>query len=279
MKKNRLVTPVVKWVGGKRQLIEQISRLLPLTMSKYKYCEPFIGGGALLFHIQPSKAIVNDANEELINVYEIIRDDIDNLVEELQQFSNSAEIFYEVRGWDKNLASYNELPKVKKAARFLYLNKTCFNGLYRVNNAGEFNTPFGFYKNPNFVNEPILRAVHTYLKNNEIELHCGDYQAVLSKLEKNSFVYLDPPYDPVSSTSNFTGYTKGGFNKEEQIRLKEACDELTKKGIKFLLSNSSTDFIHTLYSDYTIEPVMAKRAVNSVASGRGDIEEVLVKNY
>jgi DNA adenine methylase len=121
--------------------------------------------------------------------------------------------------------------------------------------------------------------VHSYLTSNTIELHSGDYQQVLDQLEKKSFVYLDPPYDPVSTTSNFTGYTKGGFNRDEQIRLKEACDKLDKKGIKFLLSNSSTEFIHTLYSKYTIEPVQAKRAINSVASGRGNIEEVLVKNY
>jgi DNA adenine methylase len=279
MKKNRLVAPVVKWVGGKRQLLVQINKLLPPNFAQYKYCEPFIGGGAVLFHLQPKKALINDANTELINVYKVIREDIDCLIEELKQFSNTAEVFYEVRGWDKNPETYNSLSDAKKAARFLFLNKTCFNGLYRVNNAGEFNTPFGSYKNPNFINEPTLRAVHSYFISNSIELHSGDYQQVLDQLEKKSFVYLDPPYDPVSTTSNFTGYTKGGFNRDEQIRLKEACDKLDKKGIKFLLSNSSTEFIHTLYSKYTIEPVQAKRAINSVASGRGNIEEVLVKNY
>jgi len=279
MKKNRLIAPVVKWVGGKRQLIEQITPLLPPKLTSYTYCEPFLGGGALLFHIQPSKAIINDANEELINVYKVIRDDVDSLIAELKKFSNTSESFYEVRGWDKNPETYNALPDVLKAARFLYLNKTCFNGLYRVNNAGEFNTPFGFYKNPNFINEPTLKAVHAYLKSDAIKLYCGDYVDVLNSLDKKAFVYLDPPYDPVSTTSNFTGYTKGGFNREEQTRLREACDELDKKGIKFLLSNSSTAFIREQYSNYTIVPVMAKRAINSVASGRGDIEEVLVKNY
>lgn len=279
MKKNRLIAPVVKWVGGKRQLIEQITSLLPPKLASYTYCEPFLGGGALLFHIQPSKAIINDANEELINVYKVIRDDVDSLIAELKKFSNTSESFYEVRGWDKNPETYNALSDVLKAARFLYLNKTCFNGLYRVNNAGEFNTPFGFYKNPNFINEPTLKAVHSYLKSDAIKLNCGDYVDVLNSLDKKTFVYLDPPYDPVSTTSNFTGYTKGGFNRDEQTRLREACDELDKKGIKFLLSNSSTDFIHEQYSNYTIVPVMAKRAINSVASGRGDIEEVLVKNY
>ena len=162
--------------------------------------------------------------------------------------------------------SYQDLSPVQRASRIIYLNKTCYNGLFRVNSSGEFNTPFGYYKNPNIVNEPVLRAVHNYFRFSKISLSCQDYESVLDKLPKNAFVYLDPPYDPVSDTANFTGYNKGGFGKEEQRRLKECCDRLNQRKIKFLLSNSSTEFIRKLYADYLITTVQAKRSVNSVGS-------------
>ncbi len=275
--KNKLVAPVLKWVGGKRQLIETFEPLLPKKITRY--CEPFIGGGALFFNLQPQFAQVNDINAELIRVYTIIRDDVDSLIDELTKFKNDADSFYRTRDWDRDKESYDRMSDLKKAARIIYLNKTCYNGLYRVNNAGEFNSPFGNYQNPNIVNAPVLRAVSAYLNAADIQMTSTDYAEVLKAVSKGTFVYLDPPYDPISDTSSFTGYSKGGFSREEQIRLKSCCDDLTKRGIKFMLSNSATSFILDLYNGYNITKVQAKRIVNSNALKRGDVEEVVVRNY
>lgn len=275
--KNKLVAPVVKWVGGKRQLLDEITPLLPKRVTNY--CEPFLGGGAVLFSIQPSKAIVNDLNADLITVYEVIRDDVEALIESLKKHENTSEYFYTLRDIDRDKASYQSLSKVEKASRLIYLNKTCFNGLFRVNSSGEFNSPFGHYKNPNIVNEPVLRAVSKYFNTSNITFYSEDFAETLSRVHKGGFVYLDPPYDPVSDTASFTGYNKGGFDRSEQLRLKRCCDELTQRGVKFILSNSATEFIKELYQEYDITIVKAKRAINADASKRGAIEEVLVRNY
>lgn len=277
MAKNKLVAPVVKWVGGKRQLLDEIRPLLPKRITSY--CEPFLGGGAVLFSIQPSKAIVNDLNGDLIAVYETIRDNVESLIESLKKHENTSEYFYAIRDMDRNKDVYQAMSKVERASRLIYLNKTCFNGLFRVNSAGEFNSPFGHYKNPNIVNEPVLRAVSKYLSSSKITFCNEDFAVTLERIGRGGFVYLDPPYDPVSDTANFTGYNKGGFDRNEQIRLKECCDELTRRGIKFMLSNSATDFIKELYKEYDISIVQAKRAINSDSSKRGAIEEVLIRNY
>lgn len=277
MKRNRLVIPVVKWVGGKRQLLEELTPLLPKEYTSY--CEPFLGGGAVLFHLQPKTAVVNDINGELIHMYEVIRDNVDELIEELEKHPNEEKHFYDVRDWDRCRTKYDKLTKIQKAARIIYLNKTCYNGLFRVNNAGEFNTPFGHYKKPNIVNAPTLKAVSLYFNTANITFSNVDYTDVLKSVKKGTFVYLDPPYDPVSSTSNFTGYAKGGFGKEEQIRLRKACDELDQNGIKFMLSNSATDFIKEQYKSYNVSIVKAKRAINSNGGGRGQVDEVIVRNY
>lgn len=277
MAKNKLVAPVVKWVGGKRQLLSEISPLLPKRITSY--CEPFLGGGAVLFSIQPSKAIVNDLNSDLITVYEVIRDDVEELIDNLKKHENSSEYFYTIRDMDRNKETYAAMSKVERVSRLIYLNKTCFNGLFRVNSSGEFNSPFGHYKNPNIVNEPVLRAVNKYFSSSNITFCNEDFAVTLGRISKGSFVYLDPPYDPVSDTANFTGYNRGGFDRNEQIRLKQCCDELTQRGVKFMLSNSATTFIKELYKDYDISIVQAKRAINSDASKRGAIEEVLIRNY
>ena len=180
---------------------------------------------------------------------------------------------------DRRKEIYTNLTSVEKASRMIYLNKTCFNGLFRVNKAGEFNSPFGNYKNPNIINEVTLRAVSNYFNKANITFLNGDFEDALRNIRKGSFVYLDPPYDPVSSSANFTGYDKGGFGRQQQIRLKELCDTLDKKGVKFLLSNSSTDFINELYSQYEIIKVKAKRNINSNGDLRGEVDEVLVRNY
>lgn len=277
MKKNNLVTPVLKWVGGKRQLLDTLRPLLPKSMSKY--CEPFIGGGAMLFDLQPKKALVNDINSDLILVYTVIRDSVDELIQRLEQFENTSDMFYAVRDWDRDRERYEALSDVERAARIIYLNKTCYNGLYRVNNAGEFNSPFGNYKNPNIVNAPVLRAVNVYFNSAEISFSTVDYAELLQTVRRGTFVYLDPPYDPVSDTSSFTGYARGGFTRDDQIRLRECCDELNRRGVRFMLSNSATDFIREQYAAYNITTVRAKRAINSVGSRRGDVDEVVVRNY
>lgn len=275
--KNKSVAPIVKWAGGKRQLLDDITPLLPSDITSY--CEPFLGGGAVLFSIQPRKAIVNDLNADLITVYEVVRDDVDALISSLRTHINTPGYFYTIRNVDRDKEAYRKMSKVEIASRLIYLNKTCYNGLYRVNQAGEFNTPYGRYKNPNIVNEPALRAVHDYFMNNDISFFHEDFSVILDKAEKGTFVYLDPPYDPVSETASFTGYHKGGFDRREQIRLKECCDRLTERGIQFMLSNSATGFIKDLYNGYTITTVKAKRAVNNDASKRGEIDEVIIRNY
>ncbi|MFY0482493.1 DNA adenine methylase [Flavobacterium sp. PLA-1-15] len=278
MPKNKLVSPVLKWVGGKRQILPDIVELLPQQLNRQTYYEPFLGGGAVLFHLQPRNAIVNDFNSELVNLYIVIRDHLEELLENLRLHINEPEYFYHLRGLDRT-AEFQNMNLVQKASRVVFLNKTCFNGLYRVNNSGEFNTPFGRYKNPNIVNEPTLRAVSRYLNNNNIQLLNGDYADAVANADHRSFVYFDPPYHPVSASSNFTGYIEGGWNEGEQIRLRELCDELTERNVKFLLSNSSTDFIRNQYANYDIKTVLASRSINSIGGKRGDVEEVLIRNY
>jgi len=202
-----------------------------------------------------------------------------SLILELEQHKNTSEHFYEVRAWDRDKEKYDSLSKIEKAARVIYLNRTCYNGLYRVNSSGEFNTPFGKYKNPAIVNEPVLRGMSQYFQEADITFSCRDYADVLAGVPQGTFVYLDPPYDPVSDTAHFTGYAQGGFCRDEQVRLRESCDDLNSRGIKFMLSNSSTDFIREQYAAYNITTVQANRLVNSDATRRGQVDEVVVRNF
>jgi len=276
MVKNKLVVPFLKWVGGKRQLMPAIMELVPKEMTTY--FEPFVGGGAVLFHLQPKTAVVNDFNTELINVYRVVKTNVDELIVDLRKHLNEETYFYQIRGLDRT-PEFKFLTDVERASRIIYLNKTCFNGLYRVNQAGEFNAPFGKYKTPNIVNEPTLRAVHQYLNAHDIELLNTDYATVLQRASKNSFVYLDPPYYPLTPSANFTGYVQGGWDEQDQIRLRQTCDELHQRGIKFLQSNSASDFIKEQYGHYTVSLVKAIRSINSNGEKRGEIDEVLIRNY
>lgn len=278
VKTKNLVTPFIKWVGGKRQLLPSVVEHLPGKIEEHQYVEPFVGGGAVFFHLQPKTAVINDSNEELINVYQIIKNEPESLIADLKKHVNESEYFYNIRALDRK-DTFRLLTPVQRASRIIYLNKTCFNGLYRVNNAGKFNVPFGRYKNPNIVNESTIKAVSKYLNNNNITIKNEDYEDVLKQADKNTFVYLDPPYHPISESSNFTGYVQGGWNMSDQIRLRKACDELNSKGIKFLLSNSSAPFIRDQYKNYEINTVKANRAVNSKGAERGAIDEVLIRNY
>ncbi len=274
---NLLLSPMLKWVGGKRQLLLDI---IPMIDDKCStYVEPFIGGGAVLFSMQPKKATINDYNQELINVYKMVRDNLDELLDELKvhERNNSSDYYYEIRALDRE-ENFKKMSDVKKAARIIYLNKTCYNGLYRVNSSGQFNSPYGRYKNPNIVNEAVLKAISKYFNSNEIEILNGEYRDALKNLDKNSFVYLDPPYMPISSSSSFTGYTEGRFGYASQVELKEECDKLTRQGIRFLQSNSDCEVIRELYKDYKMKTVKAKRSINSVAKKRGEINEVLIYN-
>lgn len=275
MKKNNLVVPFVKWAGGKRQLLPELIKRVPKFTT---YCEPFVGGGALFFYLQPKKAIINDFNKDLINTYITIQNDVESLIQYLSTYKNDSESYYKIRELDRT-PLFHRMSATEKASRLIYLNKTCYNGLFRVNSMGEFNSPFGSYKSPNIVNEPTLRAIHNYFQNADVTFLSGDFEAAVKGLKKGTFVYFDPPYDPVSASSNFTGYTNLGFGKQEQRRLKEVCDELNAKGIKFLLSNSATDFILDLYKEYNIEKISAKRVINSNANNRGNVDEVLIRNY
>jgi len=270
------IAPVFKWGGGKRQLLDDI---LPLIPPHTRYYEPFIGGAAVLLGLQPKKAIINDFNEELINTYITIRDNPKALISELEQHkaNNSVEYFYDVRAWDRDKDAYAELSDIKRAARTLYLNKTCFNGLYRVNKQGFFNTPCGKYKNPDIVNAEKIMAIHEYLSKNKVVIKQGDYKDALKGIRKGAFVYFDPPYmPPENGDETFTSYTVDGFGPEQQIELKELCDKLTARGVKFMLSNSSCSFIKELYKDYDIKIVSARRNVSADTSKRILIDEVLL---
>lgn len=276
MAKNKLVQPFLKWAGGKRQLLGDIRKYVPARYGTY--FEPFLGGGAVLFDLQPKKAVVNDISAELVNSYEVIRDYIDEILLDLAKHKNEKEYFYAVRELDRT-PEFKHFTPIERASRLIFLNKTCYNGLFRVNSQGQFNVPFGEYKNPNIVNDIVLRAVHNFLSSNDIRILNTDFVQAVSMAKRGDFVYFDPPYDPVSDTASFTGYSLDGFGKEEQIRLKETVDDLTKRGCKVLLSNSATDFIKDLYSDYNVMIVEATRAINSNASRRGKVDEVLVMNY
>ncbi|MGB7440870.1 MAG: DNA adenine methylase [Coleofasciculaceae cyanobacterium] len=279
MKENKIVRPFLKWAGGKRQLLPEIKKYVP---SKYKtYYEPFLGGGAVFFGLQPKKAVINDSNSELINCYEVIKDSLDELIDELRIHKGKHEeiYYYALRELDRSRTYTKKYNKVQRAARIIYLNKTCFNGLFRVNSHGQFNVPFGRYKNPNILDEAVLKAVNKYLNSNKISIFNKDFEQVTVDAQEGDFIYFDPPYDPISSTASFTGYDVNCFDREEQKRLKDLVDELTRRSCKILLSNACTDFILELYSAYKIEEVSAKRSINSNALRRGKITEVLVRNY
>ncbi len=274
---NRLVKPFLKWAGGKRQIVPEILEHIPDKGIK-TYYEPFLGGGAVLFSLQPQKARVNDLNKELVNVYLVIKNQVEALIQDLEKHKNDKDYFYKIREMDRG-AEFRKMTDVQRASRIIYLNKTCYNGLFRVNSKGQFNTPFGRYKKPNIVNAPVLRAVSDFLSNNDIELMNTDFDVAVKGADKDSFVYLDPPYHPISDSSFFTGYTFNGFSLDDQIRLKKVCDNLNKRGCKFLLSNSSAEFIFDLYKDYKIKVIAAGRNINSIAKARGDVNEVLIRNY
>lgn len=266
--------PIVKWVGGKRQLMFELIKNMPKSYNRY--FEPFIGGGALFFELQPEQAYISDMNEELINLYSVVRDNVYELIKDLSKHEVSKEYFLEIRNIDRT-EQYTELSDVERASRFIYLNRTCFNGMYRVNSQGQFNVPFGHYKNPRIIDKNNLLNCSELLKKTEIK--CADFSEILTKVKKGDLVYFDPPYVPLNETSSFTSYTKDGFDINMQFKLRDVCDELDNKGVKFMLSNSDTKLVNELYVNYEIKKVFASRQINANTDGRGKITEVLVRNY
>lgn len=276
MEQELRLQPFLKWAGGKRQLLSSIRTYLPKQFATYY--EPFVGAGALLFAIRPGKAVINDLNSELINCYRIIKEYLDELLIDLAKHCNDVDYYYQIRDLDRQ-PHFDGMSAVERASRIIYLNKTCYNGLFRVNSEGQYNVPFGRYKNPRIVDESLLRSISYYLNQNDIKILNTDFTEATREAQAGDFIYFDPPYDPVSNTASFTGYNLSGFGREEQVRLRDHFKILDQKGCFVLLSNSATDFIYDLYRDYKIVTVTANRAINSKADGRGKVAEVLIMNY
>lgn len=271
--------PFVKWAGGKRQIIEKLKEYAPDEFNTYY--EPFVGGGALLFELSPKKAVINDYNEELMNVFRCIKDEekFNKMCTELNKYetNHTEEFYYEMRSKDKDKTKYNKMPEYKKAARTIYLNKACFNGLYRVNKNNEFNVPFGKKTKVNTYDGQNLGIIHSYLNFNEVIIQSSDFEESVKNAQPGDFIYFDPPYD--SETSTFNDYTENGFGKEEQVRLARVYKELADKGCYVMLSNHNTTLVKELYKDYNIHLIEAKRNINSNGKKRGKVEEVIITNY
>jgi DNA adenine methylase len=274
------IKPFIKWAGGKTQLI---SRLIEFMPDEYNdYYEPFVGGGALLFDTKPSKAILNDVNEELILAYKCFQNesDFERMVKEIQKHeqNHSEEYYYEIRNLDRTEA-FTGFEVYERAARMIYLNKACFNGLYRVNSKGYFNVPSGKKDKVKAYDFDLFEALKDYLSSNDISFLNGDFEDAVRTAKYNDFVYFDPPYDTFEEQKNFTAYSKGDFGPEEQIRLANVFKELSSKGVKVMLSNHNTKLINELYQGFNINVVPAKRMINSKGNGRGSVEEVIITNY
>lgn len=265
--------PILKWAGGKRQLLGEIAKRIPNGFNRY--IEPFFGGGSVYFGLCPEKALLSDVNGDLILVYTQIRDHWKEVSKELKGLPFGEKEFYEIRARDRE-EGYSDIPPAQRAARLIYLNHTCYNGLYRVNSKGFFNSPYGRYKNPSLPSEELMEADSRALRKAVIKV--SDFGKALSVAKKGDFAYLDPPYDKIGPQS-FTQYSRGGFSREDQRRLAEDLRMLDRKGVKWLLSNSATDFIKELYGDFKVEVVWARRSVGASAKERHPVQEVLIRNY
>ena len=268
--------PFVKWVGGKTTSIPYLLEYIPEHISTY--VEPFVGSGALLMALNFDKAVINDSNTELINAYNVIKSNLGELEFYLSTLMYDKKLFDEIRAWDRD-PDFNKRSNVERAARFIYLMKTCYNGLYRVSKKNYFNTPFGNYKNPTICDTPTLEACSNFLNNKDIVILNQDYQSLLDVIPSDAFVYLDPPYFPISKTANFTQYQSETFRTDEHLRLYEFCCELHKRGIMFLQSNSDVPHIRELYKSFNINTVSVSRRINSIISKRNAVNELVITNY
>ena len=271
--------PFVKWAGGKRQIIDKLKMYAPDEFNTYY--EPFVGGGALLFELSPKKAVINDYNEELMNVFNCIKDEtkFNKMCKELNhhEANHCEEYYYEIRNKDRDKIKFKRMPDYKRGARTIYLNKACFNGLYRVNSKNEFNVPFNKKSKVNTYDGQNLSIIHSYLNFNDVTILNIDFEESVKDAKKGDFIYFDPPYD--SETSTFNSYTENGFGKEEQIRLAKVYKELADKGCYVMLSNHNTSLVKELYKDFNIHLIEAKRNINSNGKKRGKVEEVIITNY
>jgi DNA adenine methylase len=278
------VRPFVKWAGGKGQLLPELSRRLPRRFRRYH--EPFVGGAALFFHLHNAGrlrrgASLSDYNPELVLCYRVVRDDVEVLIaalKEHERYRLDRAYFMEIRGWDRQ-PDFAQRSDVERAARTIFLNRTCYNGLYRLNNKGQFNAPFGYYKNPLICDPENMRAASAALRN--VELHVGDFGTVAQRAERGDLVYFDPPYVPVSATSSFTHYTGQTFGPEDQRRLARVFDELMERGVYVMLSNSHTPLSRELYAAHAVSTsvVLASRKINCDGQKRGSVEELIVCGY
>lgn len=270
-----MADPILKWAGGKRQLLPDILPLFPKNYRDLTYHEPFVGSGAVFFAVEPKSGTINDINQHLINFFKIVRNKPQELINKALEYEYEKETYYALRD------RFNEEPisDLERAALFLYFNKTGFNGLWRVNSKGKFNVPIGRYKNPTIVPEDKIRESSKLLGNTEIL--CTDFTYIIKAAKKGDLCYFDPPYEPVSETAYFTSYTAKGFDMNEQERLSDTCKKLDEKGVYFVLSNSHVKQIVDLYEDnlnFDLKVVQARRSINSKADKRGPINEVLVTN-
>lgn len=270
--------PFTKWTGGKRQLLPVIRELMPKIYNRY--FEPFVGGGALFFDLAPKDAVINDFNAELINCYQQIKDNPQELIEILKvhQEYNSKEYYLDLRSADRD-ERIDMMSEVQRAARILYMLRVNFNGLYRVNSKNQFNVPYGRYKNPKIVDEELISAISVYINNNQLEIKVGDFEKAIVDVRTGDFVYFDPPYIPLSETSAFTSYTHEGFSFADQVRLRDAFKRLSDTGAYVMLSNSSSALVEELYKDFNIHYVEATRTNGAKSSSRGKISEIIVTNY
>lgn len=266
--------PIVKWAGGKTKLLSRIRGRMPATIRTY--AEPFAGGAALFYALandgEFKRAILADRNEDLVACYRAVRDSVDRLIEELRQYRYDQELFYAVR--DRDPSKMND---VERGARFLFLNRTCFNGLWRVNASGKFNVPFGRYKNPRIIDEPGLRAAARAFA--KADIRNADFAEVTKDLRPGDFAYFDPPYVPLSKTADFTAYAEGGFGPEDQARLVETFRHLKARGVPAMISNADTEETRALYREFAVHQVEAPRSINADASKRGNTTELLVLNW
>lgn len=278
--KNMCMSPVVKWAGGKRQILEKLKANLPEKFNNY--FEPFIGGGALLFDLAPKNATINDVNQELLAIYTCLKDDelYRLMLEELDKHekNHSEEYYYHVREWDRD-PRFELEPLWKRAARAIYLNKSCFNGLYRVNAKGYFNVPSAKKEHVVTYSKANMEEIHEYFKDNNVTILSGDFVEATRNAHEGDFVYFDPPYDSWEDKESFTAYSKFDFNKDDQRRLADCFKDLTNRGVKCMLSNHNTAYINELYNGFNIQIIKAKRMINANAAGRGAVEEVIITNY
>ncbi|MEM4483983.1 MAG: DNA adenine methylase [Candidatus Methanomethylicia archaeon] len=269
-----MLKPFLKWAGGKRQIVDLLINNMPKSWNVY--IEPFVGSGALFFRVMPDKAIISDINPELMNVYKVIRDNVYELIKDLEKHENSSDYYYNIR----DNVDLSKMSEIERASRFIYLNKTCYNGLYRENSDGKFNVPYGKYKKVKIFDKDNLIKISEYLNDKDIQILCSDFENVCGLAGEGDFVFLDPPYYSDGKVSKFTQYNKKTFDANDHIRLKKVIDELTKRDVYVMHTNSNTDFVLNLYKEYNVKKIYTNRFINSDPNNRGKEQyEVIITNY